>query len=182
MQAAVARNRLRRLSIPGPRALTFLCLALLLGACAGPPPSNDAVREARFKWDHGVAASQTGNEIALMAISMIGKPYVWGGQNPRKGFDCSGLVRHVVIEAAGVDLPRTAAQMARHGKSISRAALRPGDLVFFTTSRRRNSHVGIYVGQGRFVHAPAAGKMIRLAELDNPYWQRVYSQSRRAIP
>ncbi|MEZ5660547.1 MAG: C40 family peptidase [Burkholderiaceae bacterium] len=127
--------------------------------------------------NHGTAGP--GDEIALMALSMIGKPYIWGGQNPGKGFDCSGLVRHVVDQAAGITLPRTSVQMAKKGRPVSRDGLRPGDLVFFSPGRRRNSHVGVYVGQGRFVHAPASGKRIRLAEINNPYWSRVYSQARR---
>lgn len=110
---------------------------------------------------------------------MLGKPYQWGGSSPRAGFDCSGLAHYAWQQAAGIKLPRTARQMSRAGSKIAKKRLIPGDLVFFNTQRRRYSHVGIYVGGGRFVHAPSKGKKIRLAKLSNPYWTKRYNGARR---
>ena len=115
----------------------------------------------------------------MHAMSMIGKPYTWGGGNPTEGFDCSGLVHFVFGQALGVRLPRRAADMGRVGASVHRKQLRAGDLVFFDTRGSRNSHVGVYIGEGRFVHAPSAGKQIRVARLDNPYWTRRFNGARR---
>lgn len=140
-------------------------VALIVGACASSKPDG-AVRSAH------------GTEVAVRAMSMIGKPYRWGGSSPRSGFDCSGLVHYVYRDALGIRLPRTAKQMSRTGFRIGKSRLQPGDLVFFNTGRRY-SHVGIYVGQGRFVHSPSRGKTIRLAKLDNRYWLRRYNGARR---
>jgi len=147
------------------RLLGALLTAATLFACASPAPTQ------RSGPDHG-------SEIAVQAMSMIGRPYVWGGANPEQGFDCSGLVHFVYRQALGLNLPRTARQMSDAGSRVSRARLQPGDLVFFNTGRRF-SHVGIYIGQGRFVHSPRAGKTIRLAKLNNPYWKRRYNGARR---
>jgi cell wall-associated NlpC family hydrolase len=138
---------------------------MALFACAGP------VRQAEPHSRHG-------SEIAVQAMSMIGQPYVWGGSNPQQGFDCSGLVHFVYKQALGLKLPRTAREMSGTGFSVGRSYLQPGDLVFFNTGRRF-SHVGIYVGEGRFVHSPRAGKTIRIARLDNRYWKRRYNGARR---
>ncbi|MGB7301998.1 MAG: C40 family peptidase [Burkholderiaceae bacterium] len=149
---------------------TLWVLALcLLSACAAPKtaPKTDLVR-----------SPDQGSEVAVRAMSMIGKPYRWGGDNPRAGFDCSGLVHYVYQDALGVALPRTARLMSRQGKKVGKSGLRPGDLVFFNTGRRF-SHVGIYVGNGRFVHSPSRGKTIRLARLDNRYWDKRFSGGRR---
>lgn len=112
-------------------------------------------------------------------MSMIGKPYRWGGADPAAGFDCSGLVHYVYRDAFGIKLPRTARQMSRTGDRIRKSGLLPGDLVFFNTAGRRFSHVGIYVGNGRFVHSPSRGKTIRLARLDNRYWSSRFNGARR---
>ncbi len=118
-------------------------------------------------------------DIALRALSMIGRPYVWGGDDPSEGFDCSGLVHYVYKDAANISLPRQAARMSLIGMKIRRSRLGPADLVFFNTQRRAYSHVGLYIGDGRFVHAPARGKTIRMAQLDNDYWARRYNGARR---
>lgn len=142
----------------------LICLTALF-ACAAPRP------DVAGRPDHG-------SEIAVRAMSMIGRPYVWGGTTPQQGFDCSGLVHFVYRQALGLTLPRTAKLMSRTGSRVSRSRLLPGDLVFFNTGRRF-SHVGIYVGDGRFVHSPRRGKTIRLARLDNRYWKRRYNGAHR---
>ena len=157
------------MSVPLHKLLFIAALVAVLGACASSPQPLPALPGGR----------DAGSEVAVRAMSMIGVPYRWGGNSPKAGFDCSGLVRYVYREALGVELPRVAAAMGRQGVKVQRTQLRPGDLVFFNTQRRRFSHVGIYVGKGRFVHAPSAGKSIRLAKLNNPYWRKRYNGARR---
>ncbi|MFK7967283.1 MAG: C40 family peptidase [Burkholderiaceae bacterium] len=157
---------------------TLLLTALLLGACSL-TPQHRADGASRAPGAAAKQANQTGDEVALRAVSMLGKPYQWGGNSPRAGFDCSGLAHYAWRTAAGIKLPRTARGMSRAGQRVSQKRLLPGDLVFFNTQRRRYSHVGIYVGGGRFVHAPSKGKNIRLARLTNPYWSKRYNGARR---
>lgn len=119
------------------------------------------------------------NEIALRAIGLVGTPYRYGGNTPATGFDCSGLVGYVYRDAGATALPRTTAVIASlPGAPVGRSALRTGDLVFFG-ARAQVSHVGIYVGEGRFVHAPNAGGTVRLDALDHPYWTRHFRFARR---
>ncbi len=117
----------------------------------------------------------------MRALGLVGTPYVYGGNTPQGGFDCSGLVNFVFADAAALSLPRTTAQMAAMpARLVKRDALRTGDLVFFS-ERDVPNHVGIYVGNGRFVHAPNEGGTVRLDALSNPYWNRNYRFSRRVI-
>jgi len=105
-----------------------------------------------------------------------------GGNRPRASFDCDGLVAYVFKRAWGVALPRRADQQAKLGKRVSRHALEPGDLVFYNTRDRPFSHVGIYIGQDRFVHAPRRGQQIRVDRLDHPYWAARFDGARRLAP
>lgn len=109
------------------------------------------------------------------SLSYLGIKYRWGGSSPEAGFDCSGLVKHVFASALGLNLPRTAQEMAKAGEKISKQDLLPGDLVFFNTRNRRFSHVGIHIGGGKFVHAPRKGKLITIASLSNSYWKRRFN-------
>ena len=108
---------------------------------------------------------------------MVGKPYKYGGTSPT-GFDCSGLVLFS-YKQAGVSLPRETAEQRRASQRIKLAEIRRGDLIFFDQRGRKNSHVGIYLGEGRFVHAPSSGKYVRGDSLDNPYWKKHLSEVRR---
>lgn len=116
------------------------------------------------------------------ALALVGVRYRWGGNTPQTGLDCSGLVRYVFHEALGEDLPRRAIEISRLGERIGRNELKPGDLIFFRTLRRRVSHVGIYLGDGQFIHAPARGQLVRVESLDVPYWGTRYSGARRIEP
>jgi hypothetical protein len=118
-------------------------------------------------------------EISIEAMSLIGIPYRWGGNTPDSGFDCSGLVRYVVARAAEVDLPRTTADMSHRGETVEPDEIAPGDLIFFNTTGRPHSHVGIYVGKLRFVNAPSTGGTVRLDYLTNPYWAKRFDGIRR---
>ncbi len=119
------------------------------------------------------------SEVALYALSQLGVPYVYGGASPSPGFDCSGLVRYVFQRTRKVDLPRTTFELARVGQSVQSPALQPGDLVFFNTLRRDYSHVGIYLGDERFIHAPTSGGVVRIESLRADYWMRRFNGARR---
>lgn len=121
--------------------------------------------------------------VVQAGLEAIGTPYAWGGDDASEGFDCSGLVLHVFREIAGLELPRTARQQRTEGEAIkNKQNLRPGDLVFFATRGRGvTSHVGIYIGQNKFVHAPRRGAKVRVDEMKNPYWTKRYVGARRYL-
>jgi len=110
---------------------------------------------------------------------MVGKPYRYGGSSP-SGFDCSGLVQYS-FKQAGVTLPHNTVKQRSASRQVKVAELRRGDLLFFDQEGKKNSHVGIYLGDGRFVHAPSSGKSVRSDALSNPYWKKHLSEARRAI-
>jgi cell wall-associated NlpC family hydrolase len=118
-------------------------------------------------------------ELVGQAMSFLGVNYRYGGDSPERGFDCSGLVRHVVERTLGRVLPRHAREMAQVGSAVPRGELAPGDLVFFNTLRRPYSHVGIYLGDKRFIHAAGRGGAVRVSDMGLPYWQRRYNGARR---
>jgi cell wall-associated NlpC family hydrolase len=117
------------------------------------------------------------------ALLALGANYRYGGSSPETGFDCSGLVTHVFERAWGLILPRSALEQAAIGKPVRRLKeLEPGDLVFYNTRNSPYSHVGIYVGDGRFVHAPRPGKRVRAESVDSPYWRSRFNGARRLTP
>lgn len=113
------------------------------------------------------------------AKSFIGTPYHYGGRSPRTGFDCSGFVQYVYYHSRGVNLPRRAVDMSRVGRRIRATDLRPGDLVFYNTNGKPYSHVGIYVGNARFIHSPRSGERVEIVSMKNHYWQSHYDGARR---
>ncbi len=115
----------------------------------------------------------------MYALGLHGTHYQWGGNSPQSGFDCSGFVRHVYKESAGMLLPRSSYEMSRAGNPIDSAELQPGDLVFFNTLQRAYSHVGIYVGDNRFIHSPSAGKSVQISQMSDSYWKRRFEGARR---
>jgi len=163
---------------PAPVARWWLApLLLLLGACAHQggvalPPGYETPT------DTGVAA----NGVLIRALGLVGTPYRYGGNSPAGGFDCSGLVQFVFLDSAGIRLPRSTRELvALDARRVDRDALRPGDLVFFNPGGGGASHIGIYVGEGRFVHAPSSGGTVRLDQLDAEYWRRTYAGARRIL-
>jgi cell wall-associated NlpC family hydrolase len=119
---------------------------------------------------------------AKEALVKVGIHYRYGGMSPEQGFDCSGLVAYVFERAWGVSLPRSTSEQRSVGHAVKRASLEPGDLVFYNTRNRPYSHVGIYLGDGVFVHAPRRGQRVRLENVDNPYWRARFSGARRLDP
>ncbi|MBY4898055.1 C40 family peptidase [Cupriavidus sp. AU9028] len=154
-------------------------LSLLLAACASSPPPRHGGTGSHAPRAPIVDPSAGLEEISIQAMALVGTPYRYGGNTPDSGFDCSGLVRYVVARAANVDLPRTTQAMGTRGVPLERAQVAAGDLVFFNTTGRANSHVGIYVGQNRFVHAPSSGGTVRLEDMTKSYWARRYEGARR---
>ncbi|MCW5237351.1 C40 family peptidase [Verminephrobacter eiseniae] len=160
------------------RALHCLACAaalLVLGGCSTTPaPSPSPV--------YPVAPAQLSDtqahDIAIHALGLVGTPYRYGGNTPEAGFDCSGLIGYVYRNRVGRAPPRTVAQLSTWGQPIAGSQLRSGDLVLFGTGRIP-SHAGIYVGQGRFVHAPASGGQVRLDQLQSGYWAQQGASFRR---
>jgi cell wall-associated NlpC family hydrolase len=159
--------------------------ARLLAGKPGQPPAPaaatltaaEAKPSSARQFLNGVA-SKTG-EVVVGALNMIGVRYSWGGDTPDSGLDCSGFVRYVFQDTLGMNLPRRAEEMSRVGEKISANDLKPGDLVFFNTMRRSFSHVGIYIGDNKFVHSPSTGSTIRVDEMDTGYWEKRYTGARR---
>lgn len=158
------------------RALqALLVVAVLTGCASSPPPRAPAIQAPAL-----TAASSA--DLAMRAIGLVGTPYRSAGADPGVGFDCSGFVVYVYRDVYGLPLPRsTAAQYGMDLRAPRRSALKTGDLVFFDTGGKGVSHVGIYVGEGRFVHAPNHGGRVRLDHLDDRYWKARYRGARRVL-
>ncbi|MGN6651239.1 NlpC/P60 family protein [Trinickia sp.] len=175
------------------RLWLLVLVALSLAACSSAPPRSTRGGGSTYGGENTQRTMPPGSprfvdhsigreEISIEAMSLIGIPYRWGGNTPDSGFDCSGLVRYIVGRAANVDLPRTTADISRRGESIDPDEIAPGDLIFFNTTGRAHSHVGIYVGKLRFVNAPSTGGTVRLDYLTNPYWAKRFDGIRRVAP
>lgn len=157
-------------------ALAVLIPSLILAGCSAPTRKPTAPSTiSKFKEDTSVGTEG----ISIAAMGLVGVPYRFGGNTPAGGFDCSGLIAYVYTNAAGIKLPRTVQEMSRAGQAIQNSAPAPGDLVFFNTTGERYSHAGIYVGHGRFVHAPSKGGTVRLDQMASPYWAARYTEARR---
>lgn len=167
MSSLPARSgRRRRLGSP-PVLLLAVAAALALGGCSSAPGPKPVARAASyFTLDHHGQAG----EVVLFALGLLDTGYRFGGRNPEAGLDCSGMVAWIVEHISGLRLPHNAAMIAERTRPISVATLQPGDLVFFNTLNRRHSHMGIYIGQGRFVHAPSSRGAVRVDRLDNRYF------------
>ncbi|MBL4833336.1 MAG: C40 family peptidase [Pseudomonas sp.] len=168
--------------------LIISCLLATLVGCAGSPDQSAAVfpvlnsgTDPLLDPRTSSPVSPTNNEVIFRAFSLIGTPYRYGGSSPTTGFDCSGLINYVYREAAGVSLPRTTAGLTALKDKAPDKALLPGDLVLFAMSGRRVDHAGIYVGEGRFLHAPSSGGKVRIDELHASYWQSTFMGARRVL-
>jgi NlpC/P60 family len=119
------------------------------------------------------------SDLVSTAIGFLGIPYLRGGNSAESGFDCSGFVRAIYKETIGLVLPRTAAEQAGATQNIDKAQLKPGDLVFFNTLKRSFSHVGIYLGDNKFIHSPRSGSSVRIEDMRIPYWNVRFDGARR---
>lgn len=156
-----------------------VALLLALAGCGSAPPARPPqppeppTQPEPLAPDHAQA-------VTLHALGLVGTPYRYGGNTPESGFDCSGLVAYVYGHAAGVRTPRTVADLSRWGQPVPRSEVRTGDLAVFTV-KGRTTHAGIYVGEGRFVHAPSTGGTVKMDRLDRGYWATQGLSFRRAI-
>nr|WP_242697325.1 C40 family peptidase [Bordetella petrii] len=176
--------------------LAVVALCVLLAGCAAPRPgadsgaldSQDAAWAARSDDPIGSLVTRKlsrerqqaiANPLIDEALDQLGVRYRYGGSSPDTGFDCSGLVVYSAQHALGLKLPRNSSAMALMGTAIDRKQLQPGDLVFFNTLGRRYSHVGIYLGDNRFVHSPSSGGVVRIEKMTLAYWAKRYNGARR---
>ena len=168
-----------------------VAVALLLVGCAGTPSDKSAwldpqgSRNAKIDIDAldpvtAIAAAQ--HPLTRQALTHLGIDYRYGGDAPNEGFDCSGLIFYSAQTSLGLKLPRRSADLARVGQKIDRQELAIGDLVFFNTLGRRYSHVGIYLGNELFVHAPSSGGQVRVENITKQYWAKRYNGARRIDP
>ena len=145
-------------------------VVMALAGCAHPPvPRTDVSAAPQAPTQHTPYNPQR-NDLAVVALSLLDTRYSWGGRGPATGFDCSGLVSHVYREATGLRVKGTSAELGQKARPVERNRLQPGDLVFFNTLGARHSHVGIYVGDGRFVHASNPKTGVRVDHLANRYY------------
>lgn len=165
-----------------------LAIAALCSVSAHATPANSSDDLDRLLADRGLMTkidqvrqnvSQRASGLVVNAMDLLGVPYKRGGNSAESGFDCSGFVVSVYKQSIGLLLPRKAEQQAAATQKIDKTDLQPGDLVFFNTMRRAFSHVGIYVGNGKFIHAPKPGAEVRVESMGGSYWQRRFDGARR---
>jgi cell wall-associated NlpC family hydrolase len=172
--------------------LKWLCI-LLLAACAaahavpGAPAEDDVSGRPA---DNGLftkleevshTVGHRASDLVITAMGSLGVPYRRGGNSIETGFDCSGFVRAIYEQTIGLLLPRRAKEQAAATEAIDKKDLQPGDLVFFNTMKRAFSHVGIYVGEGKFIHSPKPGAQVRVEDMGGSYWQRRFNGARRVL-
>ena len=146
-------------------------------------PANAAKQQQAVGMQAVAMSPKQSSEVLSRAVNVLGTPYRWGGSSPKKGFDCSGLVKYAFNDVADVDLPRTSNAMAQgQGVKVAKGDLKPGDLIFFNIKSRRVNHVAIYLGNDRFIHAPRTGKRVSIDSLEKPYWQKHYVVAKRVLP
>lgn len=150
--------------------------SLLMAACASKPPAPQA--PAHQPAERPPASSPKGNDVVLFALSLLDTGYRFGGKNPEAGLDCSGMVSYIYGRAAGLRVSGSAADIARRGRPVERAGLRPGDLVFFNTRNAAFSHVGVYIGDDRFIHAPSSNGRVRIDQLGARYFAQRFETAR----
>lgn len=163
-------------------------LALTSASCAAAPNGLTSTNtlaerstpaepvEAHHAWP------ERAREVLVSALSLTGITYKYGGTSPETGFDCSGFVRYVYQQATNLSLPHGAKAISQIGKSVSKSDLQPGDLVFFNTLKSTFSHVGIYVGNNRFIHSPSSGGGVRVDDMQTSYWSKRFNGAQRIEP
>ncbi|WP_432720370.1 C40 family peptidase [Jeongeupia wiesaeckerbachi] len=159
--------------------LVSACLSALLPTARADEPPADTGNWSKSSKDDAGDNQAAAQELLLQAMSLIGVRYSWGGNTPEEGLDCSGFIRYVFQNSLNITLPRTALSMSQTGRSIDKDELKPGDLVFFNTLGRAFSHVGIYLGDNRFIHSPRSGKSVEVSNIQQAYWQQRWNGARR---
>lgn len=171
-----------------PSYLLSVVLALSSASCAAVEPAHKlteaqasaqaAEYEAAYNQDQQNWSARA-REVLVNALSLTGIRYKYGGSTPETGFDCSGFVRYVFKQAASLTLPRSAIEISQLGTSVPKNELQPGDLVFFNTLKSTFSHVGIYLGNNKFIHSPSSGGKVRVENMQDSYWTKRYNGAQR---
>ncbi|MEO5671422.1 MAG: C40 family peptidase [Ramlibacter sp.] len=169
------------------RWLSIFLVVACAGAQAGPPTAAEddiakfmAEKTVKSRLDEvGQKVTDRAAELVLNAMGFLGVPYRRGGNSAGTGFDCSGFVRAMYEQPVGLVLPRRANEQAAATQSIEKKDLQPGDLVFFNTMKQAFSHVGIYIGEGKFIHSPRPGAQVRVEDMQQNYWLRRFDGARR---
>ena len=166
----------------------ILVVCLLAGVAQAAPSTNATDDIEKFLADRGLISqmeqlrqrmSQQASDLVVNAMGFLGVPYRRGGNTAESGFDCSGFVRAMYEQTVGLVLPRRARDQAAATETIERKDLQPGDLVFFNTMRTKFSHVGIYLGDNKFIHSPKPGEQVRIDDMRQAYWDRRFNGARR---
>lgn len=186
----IGRKQGRMLQMIVSRTAGLAVFAILFSTTSAAAPAESSgtekattpmLRAEKTLREIGSKAKDTASDITSYALSLIGVDYKFGGNTPDQGLDCSGLIRYVFQQATGISLPRTAREQARVGQSVAIDKLQPGDLVFFNTRRFQFSHVGLYIGDNRFIHAPSRGGSVEVVSLEQRYWQKAFNGARRVV-
>jgi cell wall-associated NlpC family hydrolase len=167
--------------------LICIALALVSASCAATPnavgnTNTTDLAQAAAENNHAENSEdwpERAREVLVNALSLTGIAYKYGGSTPETGFDCSGFVRYVYQQATSLPLPHGAKAISRLGKTVSKNELQPGDLVFFNTLKSAFSHVGIYVGNNRFIHSPSSGGGVRVEDMQSRYWNKRFNGAQR---
>ncbi|HWT55036.1 MAG TPA: C40 family peptidase [Rhodocyclaceae bacterium] len=159
--------------------ISFAVIFAVLFACSA--QAAESVTETSPTENPSLISKATASIQAATddALSLVGIRYRRGGTTPETGFDCSGFVQHVFREGMGLMLPRTSREISKEGEVVKKNELQPGDLVFFNTMRKTFSHVGIYLGEGQFIHSPRTGGKVRIEDMRESYWAKRYEGARR---
>ena len=160
-------------------ALVLIAVALQAASCTPALATDNPFPESSTAYTKIQEIRQRASDLTMKAMDFMGIRYKRGGNTPENGLDCSGFVRLVFKDAVGENLPRTAAEISRVGENVDQKDLQPGDLVFYNTLKRGFSHVGIYLGDNKFIHSPSAGGQVRVESMDLAYWKKRFNGARR---
>lgn len=164
------------------KVLTYLLLtATLMAGGTGVSVAAEQSRKPEEQQSFFERYTNAAQDVILQGLKLVGVRYRFGGNDEDSGLDCSGFVRLVFKDSIGTSLPRTAHEMSKVGQQVETSQLKPGDLVFFNTMRRTFSHVGIYLGDNHFLHAPRTGAEVRVENMDSSYWMTRYNGARRIL-
>lgn len=171
-------NNLKRLCFVASTLIALLCSGI--GLAQADELENLINRQnAVSQFESREISRGDADSLISSAMGLLGVAYRYGGTSANTGFDCSGFMQYIFRRSMQISLPRTSAEQARMGVAVGRSELQPGDMVFFNTAGRRISHVGLYIGNNRFIHAPRTGKSIEITSLGNKYWNSKYVTARR---
>lgn len=159
----------------------FFACSLITGAISTSAAAAEPAQKQEEQMSFFERYTNAAQDVILQGLKLVGVRYRFGGNDEDSGLDCSGFVRLVFKDSIGAALPRTAREMSEVGQHVEASQLKPGDLVFFNTMRRTFSHVGIYLGDNHFMHAPRTGAEVRVESMDSSYWMQRYNGARRIL-